>query len=69
MRKPHVDDRVRLTTDVPELSLHRGDVGVVRSIWFAPDDSYEVEFQTNQSGVPARCLLPPRQIELQDEPS
>ena len=36
MRQPHVDDHVRLTCDIPDLSLHRGQVGVVRSTWCEP---------------------------------
>ena len=40
MRQPHIDDYVRLTTDIPELCLHRGDLGVVRSTWFAPTTAY-----------------------------
>ena len=44
MRKPQVDDVVRLTQDIPELSLNCGEVGVVRSTWFAPATAYEVEF-------------------------
>src|SRR3712207_8420426 len=41
MRSPHVDDLVRLTQDVPELSLSRGEGGVVRSTWVAPTTAYE----------------------------
>ena len=44
MRLPRVDDVVRLTEDIPELALARGEVGVVRSTWFAPTVVYEVEF-------------------------
>ena len=44
MRRPHVDDYVRLRQDIPELSLRSGQVGVVRSTWFAPSVAYEVEF-------------------------
>lgn len=44
MRSPHVDDFVRLMSDIPELSLIRGEIGVVRSTWFAPSIAYEVEF-------------------------
>ena len=44
MRQPIVDDFVRLTRDIPELSLTCGSVGVVRSTWFAPTVAYEVEF-------------------------
>ena len=34
MRQPHVDDYVRLTQDIPELALSKGEIGVVRSTWF-----------------------------------
>ena len=44
MRSPHIDDFVRLTKDIPELALSRGEIGVVRSTWFAPSSAYEVEF-------------------------
>jgi hypothetical protein len=66
MRKPLIDDFVRLTTDIPELSLHRGSVGVVRSTWFAPSVAYEVEF--HQIGHPhqTRALLMPEQVEVQE---
>lgn len=43
---------VRLTHDVPELWLHRGDTGVVQSIWLAPANRYEVEFRK-----PAQCAV------------
>ena len=45
MRQPSVDDQVRLTQDIPELWLTKGECGVVRSTWFAPSVAYEVEFQ------------------------
>ena len=44
MRQPHVDDTVRLVCDIPDLSLSRGQVGVVRSTWCSPLTAYEVEF-------------------------
>ena len=51
-----VDAEVRLIHDVPTLWLHRGDRGVVRSIWMSPADCYEVEFcKPGQSSV--RALL------------
>jgi hypothetical protein len=61
MRTPHVDDTVRLTQDIPELQLQRGDVGVVCSMWFAPTEAYEVEF-----GLPGptRALLLAEQLQL-----
>jgi hypothetical protein len=44
MRNPMIDDYVRLTCDIPELALSRGQVGVVRSRRQAPDMVFEVEF-------------------------
>lgn len=44
MREPLVDDVVSLTRDIPHLNLHKGQFGVVRSLWTAPGRAYEVEF-------------------------
>lgn len=44
MRDLSVDDVVRLAKDLPNLNLHRGQAGVVRSLWFTPGLTYEVEF-------------------------
>ena len=81
MRKPHVDDFVRLTQDIPELSLNRGSLGVVRSTWFAPTVAYEVEFDAegaHDRGAEAqgphsattrgltRGLLLPEQVRVED---
>ncbi len=66
MRQPHVNDLVRLLHDVPQLSLHRGTVGVVRSTWFAPDEAYEVEFDTPDPGSQTRALLRAEQVEVED---
>ena len=52
MTTTQVDAVVRLTLDVPTLWLHRGDVGVVRSIWLSPASCYEVEFQK-----PGQCAV------------
>lgn len=67
MPEPHVDDRVRLKRDIPDLSLHCGDVGVVRSVWFAPSCAYEVEFEATESEFRARALLGDEQIELEEQ--
>lgn len=67
MRQPNVDDRVRLTRDIPELSLNRGVTGVVRSTWFAPWTAYEVEFQPDGAGFQTRALLMAEQVEVADE--
>ncbi len=66
MRKPHIDDFVRLTQDIPELSLTRGSVGVVRSTWFAPTIAYEVEFHRIGHDYQTRALLLAEQVEVED---
>jgi hypothetical protein len=66
MRRPLVDDFVRLTQDIPELSLNRGQVGVVRSTWFAPSMAYEVEFHKTGLDYQTRALLMPEQVEVED---
>jgi hypothetical protein len=67
MRRPHVDDTVRLTQDIPELSLSRGSLGVVRSTWFAPSIAYEVEFRQIGNDYQTRALLLAEQVEVEDE--
>jgi hypothetical protein len=57
------DQRVRLTNDLPELGLRRGDTGVVCSTWFDPSTAFEVEFQPHVPGCPIRALLMPKQIQ------
>lgn len=54
---PFVDALVRLTRDVPELLLHRGDTGVVISTWCSGYPAYEVEFNRPQESCNARVLL------------
>ena len=63
MRQPHVDDFVRLNQDIPELELERGQLGVVRSTWFAPTIAYEVEFGCEGG---KRALLMERQVTVED---
>jgi len=65
MWQPQLNDRVRLIHDVPELCLHRGDVGVVKSVWFAPESAYEVEFEQAQSDFRVRKVLQAQQVELE----
>lgn len=68
IRSPHVDDFVRLTIDIPELSLHRGDVGVVRSTWFAPATAFEVEFHPiDGMSAETRALLMAEQVQIQGD--
>jgi len=66
MRRPRVDDVVRLTQDIPELALNRGELGVVRSTWFAPSVAYEVEFQLIGNDYQTRALLLENQVEVDD---
>ena len=65
MRKPHIDDQVRLNQDIPELHLRTGMLGVVRSTWFAPTTAFEVEFDVDGSGT--RALLLERQVTVADD--
>jgi len=67
MKKPHVDDRVRLRHDIPDLSLPRGSVGIVCSTWFAPTMAYEVEFPSPDHSVSLRALLEISELEMADE--
>ena len=66
MRSPHVDDYVRLISDIPELALSRGEIGVVRSTWFAPSVAYEVEFHQIGHDYQTRALLRPEQVEVEE---
>ncbi len=68
MRAPAINDYVRLIRDFPELALARGDVGVVRSQWFAPEIAYEVEFHHVGLDEPTRALLMADQIRVEDGP-
>jgi hypothetical protein len=67
MRKPAVDDYVRLTHDVPYLSLARGEIGIVRSTWFAPQMAYEVEFHQIGQDCQTRVMLLPDQLQVEEK--
>jgi len=68
MRQPRVDDFVRLTQDIPELSLHRGEIGVIRSTWLSPDPAFEVEFHPVGLDRYTRALLLGEQVAVEDGP-
>lgn len=68
MRQPNIDDFVRLTQDIPELALTRGEVGVVRSTWFAPTIAYEVEFHVVGLDHQCRALLMAEQVQIEEGP-
>ena len=57
------DERVRLTKDLPELGLHRGDTGVVCSTLFEPNTAFEVEFPPRVAGCTVRALVVRNQIQ------
>ena len=61
------DERVRLTKDLPEHGLRRGDTGVVCSTWFDPSTAFEVEFELHAPGYPVRALLTRKQIQRELE--
>ena len=63
MTQRKADDRVRLIQDIPELGLHRGDVGVVCSTWFEPSTAFDVEFRGVRLGGAVRVLVMPNQIQ------
>ena len=66
MRQPRVDDFVRLMQDIPDLALCRGEVGVVRSTWFAPSVAFEVEFHQIGHDYETRALLLADQVEVEE---
>ena len=66
MRRPLVDDFVRLISDIPELQLSRGDRGVVRSTWFSPTVAYEVEFTMIGRDHQTRALLLEEQVQVEE---
>lgn len=66
MRKPRVDDYVRLTQDIPELALNRGQLGLVRTTWMAPVMAYEVEFQSVGLTPQTRALLLDEQVLMEN---
>ena len=69
MRRPDIDDFVTLVHDIPELSLSRGDRGIVRSTWFAPTVAYEVEFMLVGLDSQTRALLLEEQVLVDEAPT
>ena len=67
MTEVQVDERVQLMQDIPELGLHRGEVGLVCSTWFAPTTAYEVEFRRKMPDCWIRALLMSGQLQKQEE--
>jgi hypothetical protein len=69
MREPRINDSVRLTQDIPDLCLGKGEMGIVRSTWFAPSISYEVEFHPTGQDDTMRCLVGAEQLEVKEDSS
>jgi len=70
MRLPKEEDFVRLTNDIPELSLNRGQVGIVRGRiggqGRASEIVYEVEFHQVGHDYETRTLLWSHQLEIEE---
>ena len=58
-----VDDVVRTRHDVPQVGIRGGEIGVVQSRWFAPNEAFEVEFHRGGIGLPLRVILAEEDIE------
>ena len=67
MRQVNISDVVTLRVDMPDQRLPKGSVGVVCSLWFAPNVAYEVEFRPANAETASRVLLNARQFESEDE--
>jgi hypothetical protein len=62
MKEIRIDEHVQLIQDLPELGLHRGQIGRVCSTWFGPATAYEVEFHPEMQGCSIRALVMLKQI-------
>ncbi|HEX4792184.1 MAG TPA: DUF4926 domain-containing protein [Humisphaera sp.] len=64
MKDPSINDSVRLIQDVPRHLLHKDQVGIVCSIWHAPE-CFEVEFRRPDEDENVRVLLSPEQFRVE----
>lgn len=61
----HINAVVRLTVDVPEYRLCRGDEGVIVSVWLLPGDfRFQVEFHKPNGSPPVCAQLYAWQLEV-----
>ena len=67
MRQPEVGDYVRLTLDIPNLWLQRGETGIVCATPCGPIISFEVEFHPAERGGVKRALVPAEKLEIEEE--
>ncbi len=63
MMEIQVGGQVQLTQDIPEMGLHRGEIGRLCSTWFGPATAYEVEFQQEIPGCSIRAMLMLKEIQ------
>jgi hypothetical protein len=63
-----INQGVRLREDVPDLELHRGQWGVVCSLWSAPE-AYEVEFAAEGQPYKVHAMLMESQIDVPSNPA
>jgi hypothetical protein len=66
-RAIHIDDLIRVRHDVPQVGVRSGELGVVQSRWFAPDQAFEIEFHAGGLGLPLRVILYEDDIEPADD--
>jgi hypothetical protein len=66
MHASPINHPVRLAQDIPELGLHRGDPGVVFSVWMEPHAAYEVEFHPAGLSHVTRALLLENQLHFEE---
>jgi hypothetical protein len=64
MKDPSINDSVRLIHDVPRHLLHKDQVGIVCSVWHAPE-CFEVEFDHCEGDGSVRVLLSPEEFQLE----
>ena len=57
-------DVVRLTRDLPDVGLRRGERGTVVEVFDTPEEAYEVEFTDSQGRTTAQVALLPRDVEV-----
>ena len=62
MKDLSINDSVRLIHDVPRHLLHKDQVGVVCSVWHAPE-CFEVEFRRSDEDGDVRVLLSPEEFQ------
>jgi hypothetical protein len=60
---------VRLMKNIPESSLHCGELGIVISIWCAPIVAYEVEFLRLDEDCRTRVLVFGRHLKAEPQPT